>query len=487
MNIIICFLGTKGKVPAELGKCKHSFVPHEYRIKECSNTQCSNDITNLKYVFRCDMCRKLFCFDPKCVDRKLGLCLSCCAEEYSRYDTDISLDIFNISSSKNHFYLHESVLYIMVNGVDSVLFPNMTSLVRNVSNMIVNLVRKKPNSNDLRKIIRGYLGKYYGGSVVPQINEFDVSNAYDNVNLILTGFSRGSVQTFALAKHIEEYKIQNLNIYIFANQPVPGNGDYSASTSYSIASKYYDLSGISSIRNIFILIGIYTKKQSLIVDKYYKQLIPKVADSVVINSILVPLEGHHGSSEIIDTAYYSYLLELNKILDNQILRDNNIRLFKDSYLMRYMMDINAIKYRIKDVILNKSVSNYEESFYNFSDFYNVAEEIYKIEKRLVRNIESTKGRTFTTESHNSCISCKDNVSFMHRHHCRVCSRGHYCDRCCPKNKRHNIRICGECHTFIFNIAYSEYHGLEIIDGVIQSEEKSGMSFGIGKKSFVQKV
>ena len=34
----------------------------------------------------------------------------------------------------------------------------------------------------------------------------------------------------------------------------------------------------------------------------------------------------------------------------------------------------------------------------------------------------------------------------HRHHCRICGKGHFCDKCAPRRSQlFNLRICNGCY------------------------------------------
>ena len=62
-------------------------------------------------------------------------------------------------------------------------------------------------------------------------------------------------------------------------------------------------------------------------------------------------------------------------------------------------------------------------------------------------ITSTKSsiKEWTTASKDKCLNCDKRVSMNHRHHCRICGQGHFCDNCSPKRSFFdNLRVCDPC-------------------------------------------
>ncbi|WP_262967335.1 SidE phosphodiesterase domain-containing protein [Methylobacter psychrophilus] len=61
-----------------------------------------------------------------------------------------------------------------------------------------------------------------------------------------------------------------------------------------------------------------------------------------------------------------------------------------------------------------------------------------------------------TESENNCLICHCHVSIGHRHHCRICGNGHFCDNCAPKRKviikKATLfeRVCADCFDMNFS-------------------------------------
>jgi len=60
---------------------------------------------------------------------------------------------------------------------------------------------------------------------------------------------------------------------------------------------------------------------------------------------------------------------------------------------------------------------------------------------------------WSTRSERTCNieRCNNPTGRMHRHHCRICGDGHYCDGCAPKlnlidaeNRRYRVRVCRDC-------------------------------------------
>lgn len=75
--------------------------------------------------------------------------------------------------------------------------------------------------------------------------------------------------------------------------------------------------------------------------------------------------------------------------------------------------------------------------------------IYFAESLKVPDVDIKPKEKWSTKPQNSCLSCDTYVSMMHRHHCRICGQGHFCDTCAPKRVYpNNFRICENCYESI---------------------------------------
>ena len=86
------------------------------------------------------------------------------------------------------------------------------------------------------------------------------------------------------------------------------------------------------------------------------------------------------------------------------------------------------------------------------------------------------------------LKCDTIVAMNHRHHCRICGKGHFCDKCAPRRSQlFNLRICNGCYeknssNDLLDIAYLKVEDLndDTLLLVINGCDKTGLgSYSLG--------
>ncbi len=106
----------------------------------------------------------------------------------------------------------------------------------------------------------------------------------------LTGFSRGSVICYSVAKVLDK---RNFPIHLLAIEPVPGVSRETFLNSQSGNADTYDLRACKNIKRATILIGTYSKQNTAIENKYFRQLAPLVHPTTIANYYLIPKKFHN--------------------------------------------------------------------------------------------------------------------------------------------------------------------------------------------------
>jgi len=101
-------------------------------------------------------------------------------------------------------------------------------------------------------------------------------------NINLTGFSRGAVTTFAVARSLDDLGI---SMSLFAQEPVPGNSKYYAKRASSEFHKNKDLSRCVNLRSAEVVLGVYSKDNTSLQNKFFRQMAPTFNPAVCTSSI----------------------------------------------------------------------------------------------------------------------------------------------------------------------------------------------------------
>jgi hypothetical protein len=147
------------------------------------------------------------------------------------------------------------------------------------------------------------LKKCFGSSIIiaPQDKEKELVDAE---SIHMAGFSRGAVTTFAVARHLDHL---NKPMYIFAQEPVPGEDKYSAATNHSTFQKNQDLRECQNIKKVNVILGAYQKNIGGLHNKYFRQMAPFFPQSCVSSIYLAPKSQHNQSNKLIKDQFMKFL------------------------------------------------------------------------------------------------------------------------------------------------------------------------------------
>ncbi|WED44435.1 hypothetical protein [Legionella cardiaca] len=124
--------------------------------------------------------------------------------------------------------------------------------------------------NDTGELSLAKLKQKFGSAIIIKgANDDDDSIQIDDITL--TGFSRGGVTTFAVARHLDDLDIP---ISLYASDPVPGNSKQNAQKQSSEFYKNHDLSGCKNLQHATVVLGAYKKNVSPLHNKFFRQMAP---------------------------------------------------------------------------------------------------------------------------------------------------------------------------------------------------------------------
>lgn len=149
---------------------------------------------------------------------------------------------------------------------------------------VASKIRKSFNTN--RQLSLSELKKEFGKAI---IIEPDSTDCVEIENISLTGFSRGGVTTFAVARHLDDL---GTPIRLFAADPVPGNNKNKAKQTSSEFYKNHDLRYCMNLVEAQILLGCYKKDVNPLHNKFFRQMAPFFSDACKSAIYTVP-KTHH--------------------------------------------------------------------------------------------------------------------------------------------------------------------------------------------------
>lgn len=134
------------------------------------------------------------------------------------------------------------------------------------------------------------LKKKFGSSII--IEPDSVEGLVEVDEIYLTGFSRGAVTTFSVARHLDDL---NKPIQLFALGPVPGESLAYAKKSNSEYNKNHDLSNCKNLTHAVVVITQCRRNVNYFHDTYFKQMAPYFNSACDSHVYSVP-QKHHLSS-----------------------------------------------------------------------------------------------------------------------------------------------------------------------------------------------
>jgi hypothetical protein len=309
-------------------------------------------------------------------------------------------------------------------GFMGAIFPDLNIISRKLISLFSNNMFKNNKT-----VIKQQLRNAYGGFFTSCADEF--------INLdciVLSGFSRGAVSCFNFIKYLYMYKYtKNIPVHIFANQPVPGNA---FNTRFSIAREHINLSTFSNLKSCLLILGTYDKNKIGFLQKnFFKQLIPDFSKQTNLDVRLLPITDHLGGfalTQIYANYFFNEFLPGNYGIN---LTTKNTNLSEN------------LEYRYDHYYHNYALERNRQSFFRGGENYKFKQDKAPIIDAYSYYMPKVKknSKEWTTASKDKCLNCDKRVSMNHRHHCRICGQGHFCDNCSPKRSFFdNLRVCDPC-------------------------------------------
>jgi len=116
----------------------------------------------------------------------------------------------------------------------------------------------------------------------------ELSIAVDTV--CLTGYSRGAVTAFAVAKELNCFGV---DINIIANQPVPG----STSEQSFLSKKYHDLTLCNNVKSATTLLASHDLRNGILHNGYFSQMVAQFHPECVVQNLLLPHQNHWSAQD----------------------------------------------------------------------------------------------------------------------------------------------------------------------------------------------
>lgn len=158
------------------------------------------------------------------------------------------------------------------------------------------------------------LKEKFGKSII--IKPTDVQEDKVEVEKInLTGFSRGAVTTFAVARHLNSV---GKPIRLFAQEPVPGDTKDQAKKISSEFFKNHDLSGCTQLVEALVVLGAYQRDVNPLHNKFCRQMAPLFGKTCASAVYTVPTTHHMELSRKAENQLIDFFARENMITDEAL-------------------------------------------------------------------------------------------------------------------------------------------------------------------------
>ncbi|WP_162902190.1 hypothetical protein [Facilibium subflavum] len=428
MNVIIEFLGTGDEASPSLCKRSDFFTSEEKRCITCQS------IVRKGSRHHCRLCGDGYFCDTCAPKRKWLNSARACQECMDNYDYSDSLQ------HSNYLWLLDDIqgnFRLLINGcqksdVGGTSFYGASPNLNVISEKIMELIFWRPGSTGCKihteeKRMTRILGNAYAGhhlsAKVGRISEDEKSDIEisEIENIILLGFSRGAISCFNFARHLGKcFRTRDIPIYIFADQPVPGN---MVNSYRSVLSQHQDLTRLDNIKHCTIILGSYDESEISTLEKhFFKQMVPSFHNDTDLNLLRLPIAQHLQGRNMLKRCFNDFL---NLLLDQGINIITDVRLQTlEYYLENYAQPQYPAPHNVQPIYARN------------------------IEKERIQYLQYDQQRFkdhWKTSSQNHCVGCNERLYIGLRHHCRLCGDGHFCNTCAPIRADHqNIRVCSQC-------------------------------------------
>ncbi|WP_108651735.1 PHD finger domain-containing protein [Dongshaea marina] len=477
MKLIIHFTGT-GDDPGSITKKEE----REVKQTHCISQQCNHPLSGSNRQY-CRVCRKdNFC--SQCApSREDYFNLSVCNDCYTEIQRKgLESGIADFINNRFYFETHQlegSTALLIINGCHKTDVAGKVGRIFPDLSIICEKLRRLFNGNKFpitEYSLRSSLGDAYGGFYYHESRSGMFSSDIENLkqvdykivdHLILSGYSRGAVTCFAFAKYLNQRNLNDIPVYIFADQPVPGNH---WQNSFSISQKHINLTSCTNIKFCKVILGSYDKKSMPMERRtFYKQMLPDFNPRTELEIERIPVPDHDYSEHFLSLSYaYARDFFVNSL--------DRYGIQACIYQFDFNSELNSLYQKHRDYRF--AAPGFEQSIFMGGEreagFRPPREPQFQTSNAFSHHYSKIKRKPeWTTQQQNSCIStdCENPTRMGHRHHCRLCGTGHFCDTCAPKRKYfRNERLCNACHKNYLNFARHQVemnprssHALQEID------------------------
>ncbi|ASQ46009.1 hypothetical protein [Legionella clemsonensis] len=204
------------------------------------------------------------------------------------------------------------VIRIYFNGCQDKAIGGRTPGIGYISPNLDTVARKlRTCFNDDGVLSLRTLKQEFGNAVVIRGVENEKKFKVDDINM--TGFSRGAVTTFAVARHLDDLEIP---MSLFASDPVPGNPKqitHHRSTSFN---KNFDLSHCENLKKAIVILGAYQKNINPLHNKFFRQMAPVFNKNCQSAVYTVPKAQHLSWSDFAENHELDFLY--NQVLTTEL-------------------------------------------------------------------------------------------------------------------------------------------------------------------------
>lgn len=166
--------------------------------------------------------------------------------------------------------------------------------------------------DDVGQLDLAELKEKFGNAIIiePQ-DSIDKKVAVEDISL--TGFSRGAVTTFAVARHLNDL---GKPIRLFAVDPVPGDSKYDVKKTSSEFYKNHDLRECTNLVEAEVILGAYKNNVNAFHNKFFRQMAPFFSESSKSAIYTVPKTHHSHMSYKAENQQLDFLIHGGVLSEN---------------------------------------------------------------------------------------------------------------------------------------------------------------------------
>ncbi len=205
-------------------------------------------------------------------------------------------------------FFDQNVMRIYIDGCqdqtvgNGILSPNLEIVAKNIeatftkvdSKVMFDLDEFKRRFTSTRFSIINGNQKHKAYAIRPEGQPDVITSSSDKLtkiqveNICLAGFSRGAVETFAVAKKLDKFDVP---MHIIANQPVSGERYLQKTKTYS------NLTECKNICSATVMVASHNRENGFIHNNFFKSMVPKFPDSQKSWNIMEVPYQHHADAD----------------------------------------------------------------------------------------------------------------------------------------------------------------------------------------------